>query len=199
MTFPKILTVLVLIISLCALDPALGQTRRRSTHRPTKQPAASSPGSTSPSDTPKSENSKKLSPEKIDSAKAALKALRKIAGATEVGVTFAKYGELLIDAKAEVDEATSALPDGELKGEISLAMEAYVDAGRAWEDAGSYNMILLRMDGKPAEPGSSLREKYSIPTQIMGGEEILNGDTARSTIWNAAKKHIDRATELLNQ
>ena len=58
----------------------------------------------------------------------AVAALQKFQAATQVGVNYQTYGQLLIEAKAKVNDAMKSLPDGELKTEISGAMDSYADA-----------------------------------------------------------------------
>jgi hypothetical protein len=119
----------------------------------------------------------------------ALRALRKLAGATEVGISFQEYGTRLIDVKAEVDEALSQLPDGEVKNEIKLAMEAYADAGQGWNASLGRNETLF----PDLEPGRSLMLKYSIPIDNSIGMPLLPRSRVLSTIWGAARTHIERA------
>jgi len=124
----------------------------------------------------------------------AYKALMKIDAATQVGVNFQQYGQLLIDAKAKVNEAVTKLPDGELKTELNSAMEAYYDAGQIWSNKIQGMMILLDY-----EPGKTLIPKYSLRTKKeIGGQRLeTNPDEAMQVIWKAAKNHINRLTSLL--
>ncbi len=62
----------------------------------------------------------------------AVAALQKLQAATQVGVNYQTYGQLLIEAKAKVNEAVKSLPDGELKTEMSGAMDSYADAATVW-------------------------------------------------------------------
>lgn len=124
----------------------------------------------------------------------AVKALRKMAGATEIGINFQEYSSRLIDLKAEVDEALMQLPEGELKNEISLAMEAYVDAKQGWNEMITDDYLLVQF-----EPGRSLQKKYSIPGDGDKRYPAIRKKTTLSIIWGAADKHINRASQLLNQ
>jgi hypothetical protein len=129
-------------------------------------------------------------------AQNSLKLLRKMASATEVGINFQEYGKRVIDLKADVDEELAQLPESELKQEIKLAAEAYVDAGTAWNEMLRYDFMLTSF-----EPARSFQKKYSIPgekTDSRGGLR-LDKNVVLSTIWGAARKHIDRATQLMNQ
>lgn len=65
-------------------------------------------------------------------ANEAVKALGKIQAATQVGVNYSHYGELVADAKASVNESLRVLPAGTLADHIKSAMDAYQDAGDVW-------------------------------------------------------------------
>lgn len=69
----------------------------------------------------------------------ALKALKKIDAATQVGVDRFSYRQLLIEAKAEVNEAKENLPKGELQDHLFLAMFWYEHADFQWESLGKYS------------------------------------------------------------
>lgn len=69
---------------------------------------------------------------KNSEAKEALRALRKIEAATQVGVTYQEYGSLIIDAQAKVNEATAKLPDGELKQNLYGTITLYAKIRELW-------------------------------------------------------------------
>jgi hypothetical protein len=133
----------------------------------------------------------KLSPQAKAAANDALKALRKMASATEVGISYQEYGTRIIDAKAEVDEAIRQLPDGEVREHISLAMEAYADAARAWGQMLRYDFLIVMR-----EP--TLPEKYSIPVDKSTSIPAMSKNDVLTTIWRAAKTHITEASSLLD-
>jgi hypothetical protein len=128
------------------------------------------------------------------SAREALRVLRRLNSAIDVGVSFVQYSQLLVEVKGTIDEALASIPNGELRDEITLAMETYADAGRAWN-----TMIQHGRRGKTTyfyEPLRELITKYSIPTiQVMS----VDNQTMLSIIWQAARARIDRASLLLNQ
>ncbi|MGB9181475.1 MAG: hypothetical protein WCB68_19760 [Pyrinomonadaceae bacterium] len=146
--------------------------------------------------TPKTSAAATLPPQN-EAASAALRSLRKLAGATEVGISFQEYSSRLIDIKNEVDDSISRLPDGELKNELSLAMEAYVDAGQAWNKMLRNDFMLHTY-----EPGITLMRKYSMqPVELVPGNRstlALPRNYVLSTIWSAARAHIERAASILN-
>src|SRR5262249_44123796 len=125
-------------------------------------------------------------------ARDALKALRKMAGATEIGINFQEYGSRVIDAKADVEEGLRQIPDGDLKTEISLAMDAYADAAKAWNEMIRYDFLMVKF-----EPGATFQKKYSIPVDTSIGDPIMRRNVVLSTIWQAARAHLERAESLL--
>ncbi|HEV7889070.1 MAG TPA: hypothetical protein VGP08_00455 [Pyrinomonadaceae bacterium] len=152
----------------------------------------------------------------------AMKALQKLNAATEIGVNYQSYQPLLIEAKAQVNDAESVLPDGELKSELSAAMDAYADAGDAWgafiregkgDEVDSFLLLNKIESFMPVTEGQAtarrLREKYrlqttddiaSILTNRLSEESKHNAIIRSKTlpvIWGVAKEHVDRASKLL--
>src|SRR5262249_54764044 len=74
----------------------------------------------------------RISAKERSALEAAVKALRKIEAATQVGVNYQQYGQLLIDGKAQVNESSAVISDGKLKQDINWTMDAYADAGTVW-------------------------------------------------------------------
>ena len=124
----------------------------------------------------------------------AIKALRKIEAATQVGVNFQQYGQLVIEAKAQVNDATAKLPDGELKKELSASMEAYADAAQAWNEKIGGRTTMSADVGI----GKVLIPKYSLPTETYSSGLFphVDIDTALQVMWGEAKKHLDKASSL---
>jgi hypothetical protein len=117
----------------------------------------------------------------------AIKALWKIESATQVSVNYIQYSQLVIDAKAQVNEASAVLPDGELKTELNAAMDAYADVVLVWKE---------QVDGArhlwtDLEPGQTLAPKYSLK-----GEQ-LDVIAARAIILKTGKDQLDRASKLI--
>lgn len=125
----------------------------------------------------------------INYAANAIKALRQLSAATDVGVNFQDYGRRVIDVKAEVEDFLPNIDDEYVKNEIKLAMNAYADASSAWNFS-VQNRGYLFID---FEPAITLRPKYNIPTTQLGRLTLISNETALSTIWSAAKTHIENA------
>lgn len=133
-----------------------------------------------------------------EAANNALKILRRMAGATEVGINFQDYGSRVVDAKGELDEALAKIPEGDIKKELSAALVAYVDAAQIWNlmlDP-RYDFVLLQ--ASPIVP--QIAERYSIPVDRRFSYPTLRGRSAiMATIWQAARSHIDNAARLLQK
>ena len=173
----------LIVLSLCALS--LAASCSSNTNSPTNSNAAVATATATP--TPK--------PTPHPAAQSALKSLRKMAGAVEMGINFQEYGSRMIDLKSEVDEQLAQLPEGELKQEIELALQAYVDAKAAWTSGAQQEFLMSEY-----EPVKSLMRKYKVPkAPVMGISGTQEKTVMMSAIWKVADKHIERATQLLNQ
>lgn len=139
-----------------------------------------------------------------DEARAAIKALHKLAIAIEVGINFHEYTSKLIDTKAEVEEKTNSLPNEELKKEILLAMDAFIDAKLIWDRENEFyrkypTLVDVGTVGfdKTDEQGLSILKKYSISLGDAEDKVYANRSKLIPSIWKAARLHIDKATSLL--
>jgi hypothetical protein len=147
----------------------------------------------------------------------ALKALRLMAGATDVGINFQEYGRRMIDAKADVEGSLSGIPESELRSEIEASLLAYVDAGRAWNElirrGRPINNSSLFPDSDPF--ADTIQKRYSIPTETIDPSAVMSPEVVRvtrpenrkafrsmsgtvvlNTIWSAARKHLEKAESL---
>lgn len=149
---------------------------------------ATAPPTPNPTSTPTPTPKPTPHPASLD----ALKSLRKMSGAVEIGINFQEYSSRMIDLKSEVDESLAQLPKGELKKEITLALQAYVDAKTIWNDAASSDYVFTML-----EPAKTLQHKYRIPEASKG--QMTYKKVALSTIWAAADRHIGRASKLLTE
>lgn len=123
----------------------------------------------------------------------ALKSLRRMASAIDVGLNSQEYGKRIIDLKFEVEEGIAKLPDNDLKQEIKLCLQAYIDAATAWNEDFRYDFLLTDY-----EPGKTLQKKYAIPHSGKDSKTI-DKNTTIAVIWKAARKHLERSTELQNK
>lgn len=151
-----------------------------------------------------------LSTQQSNTANDAIAALRKLEAASQVKTSsYREYNQLVIEAKARVNQAVTLLPDSELKTELNASMEAYADAATAWAAMQGNNY--LQPD---REPGKTLNSKYNL--NLSGSSAALNeyldslermghpnyeNPSVRaelSKIWAVGKTHLDRASTLTN-
>jgi hypothetical protein len=131
--------------------------------------------------------SNSLSPQSAAAANDALKALRKVDSATQVGVSYIQYGSLLIETQAQVNEALRILPDGELKRELRAAMEAYADVRPLWERI---------INGQDLIWTNYAETKIAIQKYRLNPNQSIN--SAMQQVWSIGRNHIDRASRLVN-
>jgi hypothetical protein len=101
----------------------------------------------------------------------------------------------LIEAKAKVNEAVKSLPDGELKTEMSEAMDSYADAATVWgRKIEGHNLY-----GDNSEPDKTLIAKYSIPVEPAkyGGPLSADPSKAMQIIWLRADIHLKQIDTIL--
>ncbi|MDX6498994.1 MAG: hypothetical protein QOG23_2254 [Blastocatellia bacterium] len=135
----------------------------------------------------------------------ALKALRKMDTATDVGVSYMQYGPMLIEAKTSVNDALSGLPDGQLKDELNAAIEAYSDANTLWRLTNNEGIKLSGpLEGTVTVPSSAeqIVKKYHVPdifgtVHDEGNAGVVSKQSALSAIWKVARSHIDTASSLI--
>lgn len=133
----------------------------------------------------------RLSPADRAVARDALKALWKVDAAMRVGADYGQYASLTADAAAQVSEAVALLPEGELRGEIRLAMEAYVDGKRAWD------MALTNEGQLPAAHPDveAWKKKYAHQGEATGAAQVPR-DVVLKAMWIEARSHMERASGL---
>ena len=137
-----------------------------------------------------------LSGEQTEKLDGALSALERLSAATDVGVNDNRYGELVIEAQAAVNEAARVLPEAELSGALERAMEAHVDARNVWEWKLTHVAIRTGRD-----PGTKVIPEYSIPSELRTdrhGEEYRTADQdlALQMIWAEADERHARLLAL---
>jgi hypothetical protein len=112
----------------------------------------------------------------------AIKALRRVEAATDIGTNQVEYNSRVADAKIEIDNVTSDIEDPQINTELFRAIEAYTDAAHLWsaEPAELMNLVV------------ALREKYDLPRDVTG----LDRRADVQIIWKAASAHINEASRL---
>ena len=137
-------------------------------------------------------------------AQDAMKELRKLRSAIEIGLSYRQYTDRLVDTKTETDEKLRILPASAFKQEISATMEAFADARELWRLALANvksAKVYLFYAGK-------IFEKYNIhldrdPTTVdervwvAGPTKETFLDYPLKQIWAAAIQHLEQAEGLL--
>lgn len=134
-----------------------------------------------------------LPPRETAAARGALKSLRRLAAAESVTPEYDEYTKLLLEVKGEVDDFLSDIGPGEVRDEIGLALEAYTDLRVAWNATRGF----LAVPAALYQPQRTLIAKYGIPIVVRGEVPLMDSEGAISTIFKAAREHIDRASSLL--
>ena len=142
-----------------------------------------------PTATPEATATQTVTPQAVVDA---VKSLRRMESATEIGISNQEYSSRMIDLKGDVGEALAQLPEGELRKELTLAMEAYTDALVVW----NYKYALLTAD---EEPGQSWAKKYPNIVSEIEGVKFVGRATAVPAIWAAAGERVKRASALIAQ
>lgn len=119
----------------------------------------------------------------------AIKALARIEAAAQVGVTLTKYMELVIDAKAAVNEADRLLPGCELLTNLDEAMRAYGDAGTVWNHKIKFRSLGLKKEYGHAETIA----RYNLPLNENGEADR---DLAMQIMWQVAATKLAAARSL---
>jgi hypothetical protein len=120
----------------------------------------------------------------------AIKALGRVEAAVEVGVNYRQYSQLVIDAKAVVNEAKRALPAGNLLTSLSECMLAYGDAATVWNHKIQYGFGLYKRFGH-----GGIIKRYKLPVKFNQAykEEGANPDLSMQIIWAAGAKALANA------
>jgi hypothetical protein len=127
-------------------------------------------------------------------AEEAIKGLRTLASAAEVGVNYVEYGRIVIEAKAEVDGALTKIHDENLRTAITKAMDEYAYASQVW------GYFIRNRGGIPTKSdlGRHLITKYTIPIKISVFTSIQR-DAALPYIWRLARIYYEVAVGQANK
>jgi hypothetical protein len=129
----------------------------------------------------------------------AVKALAKIKAAVEVGVSLVQYSQLVIDAKAVVNEAERILPASEILANLSGAMVAYKDAATVWNrKLNTTRVLFTKEDGL-----EDIVARYTLPSREWKpgnlekkGETAVYFDVGIQFIWAVATDKLAKARAL---
>lgn len=126
----------------------------------------------------------------LESARSALKALRKIASATEVGVSYVNYSPLVAEVKAEVEDALSHMKDGNVKTSIQAALNEYTYAAYVWQ-------ATWRDDFISGPLKDVAIKKYGV--QKKGLLKVVWRTDFLNAIWREARNQFEIANSVLSE
>ncbi|KQZ46347.1 hypothetical protein ASD92_25910 [Massilia sp. Root1485] len=134
-------------------------------------------------------------------AEPALKALRKINGSTELGISMLDYSHLVLEQVSIIDEALRDMPDGELKDAIAKSREAYIDARTLWGDMFSMQYVSLFL-----EQDKAIYSKYNVDRQYLDTANSrqfaktidMNMSMILKPAWEVGKERLERAEKIAN-
>jgi len=129
-----------------------------------------------------------------ESARNALRILKRLDAATEIGINRQDYGNRLIDAKVDFDEHLGNVPQSIFRDELSIAFQAYLDAAQAWNQMGTYDFLLVN-----TPLGHSLVQRWQLKVDNTGNIPSLPKETLLNQLWLIGKTHARSANEILNQ
>lgn len=127
-----------------------------------------------------------------DAVANALKALRKLSSATEVGINFRDYGSRVVDVKTELNELLPTITEGRTKEAIQSAMSAYQDAGTLW------NGYIQSTYFSTSSEATLLLKKYSLSYEA-NGTCIFESGCILPKVWAIAKTRLDEATRFASE
>jgi len=135
--------------------------------------------------------------EKIRIVREILNTLQKLSLITKgMEADFKEYGKLVIDVKVQFDESLPKLLliEKELKNELEITLNAYVDALKIWN-------IILNNERLYVNLEPILFSKYSIP--VTNNHNTVLAETSKeaalSAIWHFANEHFKYTDELFKQ
>jgi hypothetical protein len=143
-------------------------------------------------------------------ARKAYAELRKLAEAAKIKLPLGQYGDLLIETKLAIEEASAEISDYGLKNEIARTLEAYYDAGQAWGAARTYDAgrrpwggarVIEQRIPVDSEPGATLMRKYQIKPGLnrLAHPDHLELDAALKAIWAVAGARLNYVATLIRQ
>lgn len=145
-----------------------------------------------------------------ESAKEALRGLKKLEARCESGISYRDYGPALGEAKFEVNlflESQEAKENPELTKAISKAMNHYETAQTVWKQKFDGKYAELRFTPSSAMGGIILEDYPELNKDSnLGGALLTSGnltvimiDVTLSHIWEEASKELKSATEIYSK
>ncbi len=131
-----------------------------------------------------------LSSEQKKEAKEAVEALQKIQAGEESGqVSFMTITPMIVEAKAQVNQAHAILPAGDLRNNLDIAIEAYIDGNRLWS-SGVWND-----DVCDADIVAEYQRKY--PNNPQPGSKFCISVESLKYLFSLASENVNKAAATL--
>ena len=131
-------------------------------------------------------------------AEEALKRLQKVDAATTVGVAYAPYRQLLVDAQEAVNDMECSEHPAPGRLEVEAAMQTYTEAGQLWERVIFHEGMIYTCGYEPLAP---LIAKYQLvvsePQNRCSFTTELKIDMGE-LVWPKAKRHVNEAAKQIH-
>ncbi len=122
-----------------------------------------------------------------EAARQAIKALRRIASATDVGISYVNYSPLLAEVKTEVEDALQGIPNGSLKDAARSSLNEFEYAGLVWQATWRTDFV----EGQLKEVAVS---KYGIKKR--GLLKVVWRNDFIMAIWRQGKNYFEVANAI---
>ncbi len=130
-----------------------------------------------------------LSSEQKKEAKEAVEALQKIQAGEESGlVSLMTITPMIVEAKAQVSQAHAILPDGDLRNNLDIAIEAYIGANGLWAD-GVMNDKYVCDDDKVKE----YRRKFPNNPELTDKSRKCMTSESLTYLFSLASENVNKA------
>jgi len=126
----------------------------------------------------------------VEAARTALKALRRLNSATDVGISYVNYSPLVAEVKAEVEDSLPKIDSDNLRREIKSAMDEYAFAASVWQATWRSDLI----EGNLKEIAIN---QYNV--QKKGWLKVVWRNDLLTAIWGRAKNHFAIAEGIYTQ
>lgn len=137
-----------------------------------------------------------LSAEERQIADDAVVSLKKVSAATQAGVDYEGYTQLLAEAKRKVSEAESIMKVSKLRQDINRAFATYEDARQVWSEKDASQGYITPSEGI----GKIVFSRYYLTEKLTPASgESYDGNAILKILFAEAAKHIESASSLLKE
>lgn len=126
----------------------------------------------------------------LESARSALKALRRLASATEVGISYVNYSPLVAEVKTEVEDSSTRIRNGSLRASIQASLGEYEYAAFVWQATWRDDFISGPLKDVAVK-------KYGV--QKKGWLKVVWRADFINAIWREARNQFEISNSILSQ